>query len=71
MGEILQETLQKRRDELVNKLIFHNIFTKGNKQLFELTLQELEEEYKYIKEGCHPHSDIGSIHWKKQVKKSS
>jgi Fur-regulated basic protein A len=71
MGKIHQETLQKRRNELVNKLIVHNIFKKGDKQLFELTLQELENEYKYIQKECHPHSDVGSIHWKNHVKKIS
>ncbi|TMU87537.1 Fur-regulated basic protein FbpA [Bacillus sp. BHET2] len=68
MGKILQDTLHKRRNELINKLIAHNLFKKGDKQLFELTLKELEEEYKYIQEECHPHNDVGSIHWKKRVR---
>ncbi|MFI8574403.1 Fur-regulated basic protein FbpA [Rossellomorea aquimaris] len=71
MGEILQEAIHNRRNELINKLIVHNIFKKGDKQLFELTLQELEDEYKYLQKECHPHSDVGSIHWKNCSKLSS
>ncbi|MHA7138866.1 Fur-regulated basic protein FbpA [Rossellomorea arthrocnemi] len=71
MGEILQEAIHNRRNELINKLIVHNIFKKGDKQLFELTLQELEDEYKYLQRECHPHSDVGSIHWKNCSKLSS
>ncbi|MGM0851240.1 MAG: Fur-regulated basic protein FbpA [Bacillota bacterium] len=71
MGKILQEAIHNRRNELINKLIVHNIFKKGDKQLFELTLQELEDEYKYLQKECHPHSDVGSIHWKNCEKLSS
>ncbi|MGF3102840.1 Fur-regulated basic protein FbpA [Rossellomorea sp. DUT-2] len=71
MGKILQEAIHHRRNELINKLIVHNIFKKGNKQLFELTLLELEDEYNYLKKECHPHSDVGSIHWKNRGKSSS
>jgi hypothetical protein len=71
MGTILQEAIQNRRNELINKLIVHNIFKKGDKQLFELTLQELEDEYKFLQMECHPHSDIGSIHWRNCGKLSS
>lgn len=71
MGKILQESIHNRKNELINKLIVHNIFKKGDKQLFELTLQELEDEYKYLQKECHPHSDVGSIHWKNCAKLSS
>ncbi|WP_341357934.1 Fur-regulated basic protein FbpA [Rossellomorea sp. y25] len=71
MGEILQEAIQNRRNELINKLIIHNIFKKGHKQLFELTLQELEDEFKYIQQESHPHSDVGSIQWKNCAKLTS
>lgn len=71
MGKIFQEAIHNRRNELINKLIVHNIFKKGDKQLFELTLQELEDEYKYLQKECHPHSDVGSIHWKNCPKLSS
>ncbi|MCR8847499.1 Fur-regulated basic protein FbpA [Rossellomorea sp. SC111] len=71
MGEVFQEAPNKRRNELINKLIVHNIFKKGDKQLFELTLKELENEYYYIQKECHPHCDIGSIQWKNCSKLTS
>ncbi|MFI8687049.1 Fur-regulated basic protein FbpA [Rossellomorea sp. NPDC077527] len=71
MGKILQGSKQERRNELVNKLIVHNFFKKGDKQLFELSLEELEEEYQCIQNNCHPHNDVGSIHWKNIGRKSS
>ncbi|WP_226673775.1 Fur-regulated basic protein FbpA [Rossellomorea aquimaris] len=36
------------RNDLVNKLIVHNFFKNGDKQLFVLSLQELEDEYHTI-----------------------
>ncbi|MCM2589051.1 Fur-regulated basic protein FbpA [Rossellomorea marisflavi] len=33
------ETTQ-RRNELINKLIVHKVYKKGERQLFELTLEE-------------------------------
>ncbi|CAN7401625.1 Fur-regulated basic protein FbpA [Rossellomorea sp. LjRoot5] len=71
MGEILQEAINKRKNELINKLIVHNIFKKDDKQLFELSLRELENEYLYIQRECHPHSDSGSVHWKNCSKLTS
>ncbi|PFG06429.1 Fur-regulated basic protein FbpA [Bacillus sp. es.034] len=71
MGDNLHEANNKRRNELINKLIVHNVFKKGNKQLFELTLRELEDEYHYIQKESHPHSDVGSIHWKTYTKLTS
>ncbi|BCB03653.1 Fur-regulated basic protein FbpA [Bacillus sp. KH172YL63] len=70
MGKILQEAIQNRRNELINKLIIHNVFKKEDKQLFELTLQELEIEYRSLRRRGHPHNDTGSIQWKR-VKISS
>ncbi|WP_175989213.1 Fur-regulated basic protein FbpA [Bacillus sp. Marseille-Q1617] len=64
MGKIIRHTLERRREELINKLITYNIFKKNGKQLFELTLQELEKEYQEAKSHCHPHSSASSIHWK-------
>jgi hypothetical protein len=64
MGKIIRETIERRREELINKLITYNIFKKNDKQLFELTLQELENEYKDAISQCHPHSCTSSIQWK-------
>ncbi|WP_312857715.1 Fur-regulated basic protein FbpA [Bacillus haikouensis] len=64
MEKNIRHALEKRREELINKLITYNIFKKHDKQLFELTLQELEDEYKEVTCQCHPHSSTSSIHWK-------
>jgi hypothetical protein len=64
MGKIIRHALENRREELISKLITYNIFKKQDKQLFELSLQELEDEYKEIKCQCHPHSSVSSIQWK-------
>jgi hypothetical protein len=36
------------KQTLINKLIKSGIYKKGNKHLYELTLSDLENEYKYI-----------------------
>ncbi|WP_317948623.1 Fur-regulated basic protein FbpA [Rossellomorea marisflavi] len=58
----MMETMQ-RRNELINKLIMHKVYKKGERQLFELTIEELEEEFRSVKKECHPHTESGSIHW--------
>ncbi|MGX1264436.1 hypothetical protein RKD55_002240 [Rossellomorea marisflavi] len=55
--------MTQRRNELINKLIVHNVYKIGERQLFELSLEELEEEFRSIKKECHPHTESGSIHW--------
>ena len=42
----LREALENRRSKLINKLIAFKVYKKGDKHLFELTLSELETEYK-------------------------
>ncbi|MHC8521962.1 Fur-regulated basic protein FbpA [Rossellomorea sp. H39__3] len=55
------ETTQ-RRNELINKLIVHKVYKKGERQLFELTLEELEEEFRCVKKNVtHTLSPAPSI----------
>jgi hypothetical protein len=63
MGKILRQAVENRRNELINKLIAFGIYKKQEKQLFELSLSELECEYKQFIEDLHPHSEMDSIHW--------
>lgn len=63
MGEIFRKAVEDRRKKLINQLITFNIYQKEEKQLFDLTLTELENEYRNLKSKSHPHIDIGSIHW--------
>jgi hypothetical protein len=50
MKNILQSAVQLNKQKLINKLIKSGIYKKGNKHLYELTLSDLENEYKYIEE---------------------
>src|SRR6478609_2443672 len=59
----MRNTVKQRREKLINKLIAFDIFKKEDKQLFELTLSELEYMYKRVKSYDHPHSEFGSIQW--------
>ncbi|KHD84728.1 Fur-regulated basic protein FbpA [Heyndrickxia ginsengihumi] len=62
MGK-LHQAVENRRNELINKLIAFDIYKKEGKHLFELTLSELEAEYKALQSNFHPHCEVESIHW--------
>ncbi len=61
MGDILQNGVETRRKRIIDHLIAFNIYKKEDKHLFELTLSELENEYKRFQTQSHPHGDFGSI----------
>lgn len=63
MDHALREEDEKRRQKLIKKLITFDLYKINNKHLFELTLYELEKEYKRVKSTAHPHSGLNSIHW--------
>jgi hypothetical protein len=48
MKNLLRSAVQLKKQKLINKLIKSGIYKKGNKHLYELTLSDLENEYKYI-----------------------
>jgi hypothetical protein len=54
---------EKRRQKLINKLIFLNVYNKEDQQLYEMTLSKLEYEYRRYKSQNHPHGEFGSIQW--------
>jgi hypothetical protein len=54
---------EKRRQKLINKLIFLHVYNKEDKHLYELPLMKLEYEYKKFKSQNHPHGEFGSIQW--------
>ncbi|MCM3570307.1 Fur-regulated basic protein FbpA [Neobacillus mesonae] len=54
---------EKRRQKLINKLLFFNVYTKEDKKLYEMPLLKLEREYKKFKLQNHPHGEFGSIKW--------
>ncbi|MED1472450.1 Fur-regulated basic protein FbpA [Neobacillus sp. M.A.Huq-85] len=61
MGNILRDAVEKKRKKLIEKLIAFNVYKKEDKHLFELSLTELENEYKAFKSLQHPHCNLGSI----------
>lgn len=48
MGKLLRRAVQLKRKKLINRLIKSGVYKKNNKHLYELTLSDLEKEYKYI-----------------------
>lgn len=63
MGEVFRNAVEDRRKRLIDMLIAFNIYKKDDKHLFELTLSELENEYRQFLTNSHPHGDYGSIQW--------
>lgn len=63
MERLLNETIESRRNDLINKLIENGQYKKDGKHLFELSLLDLENEYYKITSKNHPHSGIDSIRW--------
>ncbi len=61
---LLTNAVEKRRNELIRKLIAINHYKKDGKHLFELSLSELEHEFFKIQSKDHPHTGYGSIRWK-------
>ncbi|MBM4763186.1 Fur-regulated basic protein FbpA [Bacillus sp. B15-48] len=59
----MRNSIEKRRQKLINKLIFLNVYNKNDKQLYEMTLSKLEYEYTRYKTLNHPHGEFGSIQW--------
>ncbi|MGJ7923297.1 Fur-regulated basic protein FbpA [Neobacillus sp. LXY-4] len=61
MSDILRNAVEKRRKKLIEKLIAFNVYKKEDKHLFELSLTELESEYRRFQSQSHPHGDFGSL----------
>ena len=55
--------VEKKRQKLINKLIFLNVYNKDDQKLYALSLSKLEYEYRRFKLQNHPHGEFGSIHW--------
>lgn len=62
-GVFLMRNNEKKRQKLINKLIFLNVYNKEDQQLYELSLSKLEFEYRRYKLQNHPHGEFGSIQW--------
>ena len=54
---------EKKRQKLINKLIFLNVYTKEDQQLYKFSLSKLQYEFRRYKLQNHPHGEFGSIQW--------
>jgi hypothetical protein len=53
---------EKKRQKLINKLIFLNVYNKEDQQLlYKLPLSKLQYEYRRFNLQNHPHGEFGSI----------
>jgi hypothetical protein len=48
MSEQTYSDIQRKKNSIIDSLIHLGIYKKGNKQLYELTLRELETEYHIV-----------------------
>lgn len=48
MKKVLRNTVQLKRQKFINKIIKSGIYKGNHEDLYELTLSDLEKEYKYI-----------------------
>lgn len=58
MENILRNAVQQRRQYLIDKLLKIGVFKKEDRHLYEWTLSDLEEEYKFIQNN-HLHATQG------------
>ncbi|NRD79163.1 Fur-regulated basic protein FbpA [Bacillus sp. BRMEA1] len=70
MKNRLQKAIENRRNKLIDKLIAFSVYKKEDKHLFELSLSELEDEYRKFKSICHPHFDLGALRWNGNITKN-
>ncbi|WP_421385228.1 Fur-regulated basic protein FbpA [Bacillus salacetis] len=62
----VMDAVEGRRNELISKLIgMEKYKTTDGKQLFELSLSDLEFEFYKFQRGGHPHAGMDSIRWRK------
>ncbi|WP_071394200.1 Fur-regulated basic protein FbpA [Bacillus tuaregi] len=59
----MRNSVEQRREKLINKLFGVNVFKIEGKQLYELPLSILEREYRKYQAEYHPHGEFGSIRW--------
>ena len=57
MRELLQEAVHDKRQILIDQLIRSGVYKIKNKHLYEMTLNELEEEFVTIGLATEPYQD--------------
>jgi hypothetical protein len=63
MNNVLRNAVQQRRQFLIEKLLKIGVFKKEDRHLYEWTLSDLEEEYKYLES----HTVNGEINEENQL----
>jgi hypothetical protein len=58
MKKMLSDAVEKKKQFLMDKLISLKAYKIDDKHLFEITLSELEEEYKSFKKASYKSSNI-------------
>ncbi|MQR94479.1 Fur-regulated basic protein FbpA [Fictibacillus phosphorivorans] len=48
MGELIRQAIEERKKHLINTLLSKGIYKKNDQHLFQLTLSELEFEFRQI-----------------------
>jgi hypothetical protein len=61
LSNILRRAVEDKRNKIIEKLIRLNVYKKEDQNLYDLTLSELEREYKRFQANSHPHDNIESI----------
>lgn len=59
----MRNSIEKRRQKLINKLIAYNIYKEDDQQLNKSSLSKLEYEYRKFQSQYHPHGEYRSIQW--------
>ena len=59
----MRNSIEKRRQKLIDKLIAFNIYQEEDKKLYELSLSKLQYEYRKFQSQYHPHGEFSSIQW--------
>ncbi|EST13300.1 Fur-regulated basic protein FbpA [Sporolactobacillus laevolacticus] len=55
MNQSLRQTIENKRQKLIDQLIDADVFKIDGKQLFEVSLTKLEHEYKTVQLHAHYH----------------
>ncbi|MBA9026409.1 Fur-regulated basic protein FbpA [Peribacillus huizhouensis] len=63
MGDILRRAVEEKRQRLIDQLVAFKVIKEDDKHLFELSLTELENEFRKFQLDSHPHGEYSSIKW--------
>lgn len=59
----MRNSVEERRQKLINKLVALNIYKKEDQKLNQSSYSKLQYEYRNYQAQYHPHGEFNSIHW--------